>query len=231
MSKMTKSVLSGVLLTVVGMSSAFTVMGAPVEFKVLADWGSGYNAQVKLTNETDKAMTDWRLTFDYDGEVKNLYSGRIVSAKDGHYVFEGSSWNKTLKPGQSVVLGWNGSKGGVSRSLSNVAFTGTDIDVPKGPYFIGYDLQADWGTGYVASFTVSNNGDENMSGWELSFDYPYPIGSIYNARIISHEGDRYTIEGVDEGADLSPNEVSVFVVRGNQGGLTEQPANIEFTYK
>ncbi|MFT5161798.1 MAG: cellulase/cellobiase CelA1 [Alteromonadaceae bacterium] len=215
----------------VACSAAAPAISAPVEFKVLADWGSGYNAQVILTNETDKTMADWRLAFDFEGDVKNLYSGRMISAKDGHFVMEGGSWNKTLKPGQSVTLGWNGSKGGVSRQLDNIEFSGTDIDVPAGPYFIGYDLQADWGTGFVASFSVANNSEDNMGSWELSFDYPYPITNVYNAKIISHEGDRYTIEGIDDGADLSPNEVTVFVVRGNVGGLSEQPANIAFTHK
>ncbi len=228
MKKITNQLLSGLLLSS-GLVAGIAV-AEPVEFKVLADWGSGYNAQLKLTNETDKPMTDWRVSFDFDGDVKNLYSGRVVSAQEGHFVFEGSSWNKTIKPGQSVTLGWNGSSAGDSAKLTNVDFGGSDITVPTGPYRIGYDLQADWGAGYVASISVSNNGAEHMNGWALSFDYPYPISNIYNANIVSHEGDRYTIEGVDEGADLVPNEVSVFVIRGNVGGLTEQPSNIEFKY-
>jgi hypothetical protein len=228
MRKVTNQLLSGLLLSS-GLVAGIAV-AEPVEFKVLSDWGSGYNAQLKLTNETDKPMTDWRVSFDFDGDVKNLYSGRLVSGKDGHFVLEGSSWNKTIKPGKSVILGWNGSKGGVSRKLNNVDFAGTDITVPTGPYFIGYDLQADWGMGYVASIRVSNNGEEDMNGWALSFDYPYPITHIYNGKIVSHEGDRYTIEGVDEGADLHAQEASVFVIRGNVGGLTEQPSNISFNY-
>lgn len=228
MNQLTKRIAGSLLLSC---AVAAPAMADPVEFKVLADWGSGYNAQLKLTNETDQPMTDWRVSFDFDGEVKNLYSGRVVSARDGHFVFEGGSWNRTIKPGKSVILGWNGSQGGVSRQLSNVEFAATDITVPSGPYFIGYDLQADWGMGYVASLTVSNNGEADMNDWQLSFDYPYPIGYIYNARIVSHEGDRYTIEGIDEGADLHAEEVSVFVIRGNVGGLTEQPANITFTYE
>ena len=59
MKKVTNRLLSGLLLSsglMVGTAGA-----EPVEFKVLADWGSGYNAQLKLTNETDKPMTDWRV--------------------------------------------------------------------------------------------------------------------------------------------------------------------------
>lgn len=212
-------------------SFATPVMAEPVEFKVLADWGSGYTAQLKLTNESEQTMKDWRLAFDFDGEVKNLYSGNLVSSKDGHYIIEGKSFNRTLKPGQSVYMGWNGTKGNVSNKLANVSFTATDIDVPQGPYMVGYDLQADWGSGYVASINVTNSGDEDMNSWQLSFDYPYPIDYIYNAKIISHEGNRYTIEGVDEGVDLSQNEVTVFVIRGNVGNLSEQPGNIEVTYR
>lgn len=227
MKKLSNQIIGSLLLTAAGISTA---IAAPVEFKVLSDWGSGYNAQVKLTNETDKAMTDWRLAFDFDGDIKNLYSGKVVSAQEGHFVFEGSSWNRSLKPGRSIVLGWNGAKKGDSGQLSNIEFGGTAIEVPAGPYLVGYDLQADWGTGYVASLSVSNNSEDNMNGWTLSFDYPYPISSIYNAKIVSHEGDRYTVEGIDEGQDLSANEVTVFVIRGNVGGVKEQPSNIAFSY-
>lgn len=226
MKKWSNQLLSGVIL--LSGSAAMSAMAEPVEFKILSDWGSGYTAQLKLTNETDEPMTDWRIAFDFEGDVRNLYSGRVIVDRDGHYVFEGSSWNKTIKPGQSVTLGWNGSKSG--DGISNVEFTAADISVPAGPYRIGYDLQADWGAGYVASINVSNNSEDDMNGWSLSFDYPYPITNIYNARIVSHEGDRYTIEGVDEGVDLVPNEVTVFVIRGNVGNLTEQPSNIEFNY-
>jgi cellulase/cellobiase CelA1 len=227
MRKLTTGALSAVAMLCTGVTTAFA---EPVEFKVLSDWGTGYNAQLKLTNETDKNMTDWRIAFDFDGDMSSLYSGKIISSKEGHYVLEGKSWNRTLKPGQSVVMGWSGKKGGVSRELANVDFSSTAIDVPTGPYLIGYDLQADWGSGYVASMSIENNDDNAMNGWQLSFDYPYDIGSIYNARIVSHEGDRYTIEGVDEGTDLSPNEVTVFVIRGSEGGLTQEPSNIQFSY-
>jgi cellulase/cellobiase CelA1 len=227
MRKLTTSTLTAIAMLCAGASTAFA---KPVEFKILSDWGSGYVAQLKLTNETEQSLTDWRVAFDFDGDMANLYSGKIITSKDGHFVLEGKSWNRSLKPGQSVTLGWSGKKGGVSSQLANVDFSGMAIEVPTGPYLIGYDLQADWGTGYVASMSVANKDDNMMNQWQMSFDYPYNIGSIYNARIISHVGTKYTIEGVDEGADLSPNEVSVFVFRGNQGGLTEEPSNIEFTY-
>lgn len=226
---MKKTITTLVCATVAAMSQP--LMAEPVEFKVLSDWGSGYTAQLKLTNESDKAMTDWRLSFDFDGEIKNLYSGQLVSTNEGHFILQGKSWNRSLKPGQSVYLGWSGNKGGVSTQLSNVTFSGTDIDAPDGPYLVGYDLQADWGSGFVASMSLTNSGSQVMSQWQMTFDYPYDINHIYNAKIISHEGNKYTIEGIDEGASLDKNEVTVFVLRGNQGNLTKRPENIEVTYR
>lgn len=226
MKKWSNQIFSGLMIA----CGTFTagVMSEPVEFKILADWGSGYTAQLKLTNETDEPMTDWRVAFDFAGDIKNLYSAKMIVANNGHYVFEGNSWNKTIDPGQIITLGWNGSNSG--EGIENTNLTASDITVPTGPYHVGYDLQADWSTGYVASIAVGNNGDEEMKAWTLSFDYPYPITHIYNARIVSEIEDRYTIEGVDEGFDLSAEEVTVFIIRGNVGNLTEQPTNIEFSY-
>ena len=182
----------------------------------------------KVSDQISDALLDNFIAFDFDGDIRNLYSAKVIVANNGHYVFEGNSWNKTIDPGQTITLGWNGRNSG--DGIENATLTASDISVPAGPYHVGYDLQADWGTGYVASIALGNNGEEEMKAWTLSFDYPYPITHIYNGRIVSEVEGRYTVEGVDEGVDLSADEVTVFVIRGNVGNLTEQPTNIEFNY-
>ncbi|MFN7924693.1 MAG: cellulose binding domain-containing protein [Bryobacteraceae bacterium] len=69
---------------------------------------------------------------------------------------------------------------------------------------VAYHLDSAWQTGLQAGFTVTNTGSTTLTGWTLSFDYPYAISSIWDARIRSKSGTRYTLEGPTWNKDLPP---------------------------
>ncbi len=51
----------------------------------------------------------------------------------------------------------------------------------------------DWGTGLVASVTVTNNGATSTSGWEVELDTTEQITNLWNGTIVSHVGSTYLI--------------------------------------
>ena len=55
---------------------------------------------------------------------------------------------------------------------------------------------SNWGTGHIGHVELTNTTDANWSGWRLTFRYHLDITNIWNARIVSHEGDMYVIEPV-----------------------------------
>ncbi|UTF59006.1 cellulose binding domain-containing protein [Gilvimarinus sp. DA14] len=64
-----------------------------------SDWGSGYCANLVLTNTSAEPQT-WSVELEVDGDISNLWGGSWSQTGNTLSV-TGLSWNATLQPGQS----------------------------------------------------------------------------------------------------------------------------------
>ena len=71
---------------------------------------------------------------------------------------------------------------------------------------INFALIQDWGTGFEGELVLTNESDALLENWTLEFTADFEITSMWNAEIVSREGDRYTIRFADYNPDLSPGE-------------------------
>jgi len=99
--------------------------------------------------------------------------------------------------------------------------TGGNVDV-------SFTVSSDWGSGFTASMSIKNNGVTAIAGWQLAFDFPVSITSIWNARIVSHTGNHYVIEDAGYNSAIAPGATVSFGFNGSPGHLTTQPANEVF---
>ena len=60
-------------------------------------------------------------------------------------------------------------------------------------YEVNYTELADWGTGFVGSIEIVNNGDKEIDQWRIEFDWNQCISSIWNAKVESYTDGHYTI--------------------------------------
>lgn len=72
------------------------------------NWGDGYTVSFKLTNNTDKDMTDYSIKIKKD--QLNISSNWCINvAEEGdYYVLTPMSWNSTLSKGQFIEFGISG---------------------------------------------------------------------------------------------------------------------------
>jgi len=96
------------------------------------DWGSGFTATVTMTNNTAKAMTNWKLEFDFDGTINSLWDARQVSRVGNHWIFTDNIWNNTIPANGSVSFGFVASPGKLMPKPINLFWTGTPIDTNPG---------------------------------------------------------------------------------------------------
>ena len=82
------------------------VPGGKVEFeiKITSDWGTGYCANVEITNNGEQEE-DWTVTFPAEGNISSLWNAAYVQKGD-EVTVEGLAWNNTLKPGVSLQAGF-----------------------------------------------------------------------------------------------------------------------------
>ena len=51
-----------------------------VVYTLGSDWGSGFDATVKINNLTDTAVEDWVLEFDFSREITSIWEAKIIRA-------------------------------------------------------------------------------------------------------------------------------------------------------
>src|SRR5579885_2437906 len=69
-----------------------------------------------------------------------------------------------------------------------------DRTVPSGPG-VSYTVTNNWGSGLQAQIQLTNNQNTSLSNWQLQFTDPDNITSIWDAKIVSHVGNTYVIQG------------------------------------
>jgi hypothetical protein len=95
---------------VVAQGAGITVRACQVEYHVSQDWGSGFIADVALTNQGSTALQDWRLAFTFEGDQR-INSGRSASWQqaDRTVVARPADASGRLDPGQTQVFGFTAS--------------------------------------------------------------------------------------------------------------------------
>ncbi|MFG1827007.1 cellulose binding domain-containing protein [Microbispora bryophytorum] len=79
-------------------------------------WGGGFTATVTITNTGTAAIAGWKLGFSFPLASQRVTNGwSAVWTQSGTAVTaENYEWNKTIKPGQSLYLGFNGAYTGAN---------------------------------------------------------------------------------------------------------------------
>ena len=81
-----------------------------------------------------------------------------------------------------------------------------------------------WGDGAVFDLTISAT--DAISGWRLAFDYAGEIVNIWNARIVSHEGERYVVENASYNSAIPAGKDGGFGFQGAGGAPTVTPVSL-----
>ncbi|WP_231756854.1 endo-1,4-beta-xylanase [Microbulbifer elongatus] len=84
---------------------------AGCEYSVSNDWGSGFVAHVRVTNDSSVPVQDWQVQWQYSGDnrVTNAWNAEVQG--DNPYTASNVSWNGSLQPGQTVEFGFQGTSG------------------------------------------------------------------------------------------------------------------------
>lgn len=79
-----------------------------VTFSVSSNWGSGYNFSIILKNTGTTPIKNWKLEFDYSGNLTQVWDSQIVSKTNNHYVITNVGWNGEIPPGGTITIGGAG---------------------------------------------------------------------------------------------------------------------------
>ncbi|MFF5701160.1 glycoside hydrolase family 48 protein [Streptomyces sp. NPDC012794] len=113
----------------------FTAVGAPaaavaavqcsVDYRT-NDWGSGFTAELTLTNRSTTALDGWNLTYDYSGDQRLTNGWNGVWTQSGKSVrVVAPEWSRTVAAGAAVTTGAQFSYSGTNAAPTSFAVNGT----------------------------------------------------------------------------------------------------------
>lgn len=104
-----------------------------VSHTITSDWGSGYNADIAITNQGSDTISGWTLEFDSVNPIGSLWNG-VKTGNGSHYTVTNAAWNGNLAPGASVTIGF-GATGSSANGPTGCVFNGNgcSFDSPAPP--------------------------------------------------------------------------------------------------
>ncbi|MGL4420625.1 MAG: cellulase family glycosylhydrolase, partial [Gemmataceae bacterium] len=96
------------------------------------------------------------------------------------------------------------------------------------PVDVQFTVTNNWQSGFGANVGVTNTSSAPVSDWKLEFDFAASIDQIWNARIVSRVGNRYTLEDADYNSAIPVGNSISFGFNGSPGGTIVAPRNYEF---
>lgn len=77
-------------------------------------------------------------------------------------------------------------------------------------YEVEFKISNQWDGAFNGELVITNTGDKPLENWTLKYDFNHEITNMWNAQIISHENNTYTIKNLGWNQDIQPgNSISI----------------------
>ncbi len=174
-----------------------------VNTEVVKSWDDQVQLNVTVTNVSDVVYKNWKISVDFGGIISQIWNADVVSEENGVYVISHPSWKTDLEAGESYTFGLiatNSNYETVEMNNATVVSKETTVDAENYEFTLG---KSEWSYGYNGDIVITNKTDSAFEGWTVEFDYADDITNIWNAIIVSHEGNHYVIENAGHNGTIA----------------------------
>ena len=193
----------------VTLTAQFKKIPYAVSYEVTSAYGDYLQGAVTIRNISGETLNNWSASFDYiGGTITALWGATFVSQNGTAVVVSAPSWDKELADGEEITIGFTVKldEADVAPVFANAAVIGKKAaPIAESTYKVALNDVSSWPCGYSKNIVIENVGVEAIESWTLEFDFADEIASIWNAEIISHEGNHYVISNCGYNADIAVN--------------------------
>ena len=75
-------------------------------YAVTQDWGSGFQAQVRLSNDGTNSVPFSALSFSLPASISSMWDAKLVSQAGSNYSVTNAGWNTAIPAGGSITFGF-----------------------------------------------------------------------------------------------------------------------------
>ena len=92
---------------------------------------------------------------------------------------------------------------------------------------VKYSEVSDWGKDFQGKIEITNNTGGNIDSWNLEFDLPQEITNIWDAQIVSQDGESYTIKHESWNREIAAGETITIGFTGSGDNDDDTPGNFD----
>ena len=147
-------------------------LAADVDFTLIKDWGSGFQGEISITNQTGGNIDSWSLEFDFPNEISDIWDAEIEENQNGSYVISNAEWNREISAGETLTFGFTGNDS-VTVEPQNFELEGYSFNSPSTSDSI-YTTEND-------AITPQLELNQPYQGRATFFDAANPAGGLGNS--------------------------------------------------
>ncbi len=163
-----------------------------ITYIITNEWSGNQQISVSITNDGEETLRNWAVMFDNVGEITNIWNAEVFRNDGELCVIRNNGYNYEIIPNATVEFGF--------------MLQGEDLSLPEDIYLcsrtadstqsaeITYEIQNNWGDGFIAAVTINNISDEPLEAWRLSFNGNFEISTIWNANQLYSEDGCFKVE-------------------------------------
>ena len=200
-----------------------------VKFNLDNKWDSGFNATITITNTGEIPIENWCISFPLEQKISNIWNGIIDETYDDFYVVKNAGWNQDIPVGGSVSFGMTCYEA-FTEYPEYCTLIGNEVELKNGAYAVAYEITDDWGDGYKALITITNNKSVPLEDWRIKFEYSdNVITKIWDAKILSESEGQYQIGCEDYNQNIAAGQSVTFGILVEPGKSDTDIKNIVVT--
>lgn len=190
-----------------------------VETIITDCWTGAYNVKIIITNTSDTVIHNWGLLCNTEDEISGLYNAKEIEYDGEDHFFKNLGWNQDIPVGESVVFGYTAAYDDTAHVAEDFRLVSISSEVSTDRYLVSYVTVQEWDTGAQAEIIIENISGKIIEDWSLEFDTDLVFTGIWNAKIVSHEGNHYVLQNADDSQNIGVGEALVVGLLVQQSGL------------
>lgn len=196
-----------------------------IVYTITNEWTGNQQVSVSITNNSEETLRNWAIKFDNTGTISNIWNASVLKNDGELCVIRNNGYNYELIPDATVEFGFmqQGENLSLPEKISLCSKTADSTASTE----ISYEIQNNWGEGFIAAVTIKNISNEPLEAWKLHFNGNFEICSIWNANLLYTEDDSFKVENDITTTPIAAGETKTFSFEGKIA-LGEEPVISDF---
>lgn len=173
-------------------SRAYQSDNCTITYSITNEWSGNQQISVSITNDGEETLRNWAVMFDNAGEITNIWNADVCKNDGKLCVIRNNGYNYEIIPNATVEFGFmlQGEDLSLPEDISLCSRTADSTESAE----ISYEIQNNWGDGFIAAVTVKNTSEKPLEAWKLSFNGNFDISTIWNANLLYTDDGSFKVE-------------------------------------